>query len=102
MNMDHEAFAKAIDAKDFKSLIGARPSGLIHELRRQHTNSECETCCGDKKDDVPHCSDAVGADVTVVKERVVVHGTRGAKRQKQLKATLEHVLFPPRAAGDHS
>jgi len=102
MNMDDKAFAKAIDAKDFKSLIGARPSRLIHELRRQHTDSECETRCGDKKGDMPRCSDAVGADVTVTKEPVVVHGTRGAKRQKQLKASAEHVLFPPRAAGDCS
>jgi len=95
MNMDDEAFAKAIDAKDFKALIGARPSRLIHELRRQHTNSECETCCRDKKDGMPHCSDAVGADVTVVKEPVVVHGTRGAKRQKQLNATVEHFFSHP-------
>jgi len=102
MNMDHEAFAKAIDAKDLKSLIGAITSGLIHKLRHQHTNSKCETHHGDKKDDMPHCSDAVGADVIVVKEPVVVHGTRGAKRQKQLKATVEHILFPPRGAGDHS
>jgi len=93
MNMDDDAFAKAVDAKDFKSLIGARPFGLIRELRHQHVNSECKTHCGDKKDDMPQRSDAVGADVTVVKEPVVMHGTRSTKRQKQLKATVEIFLF---------
>jgi len=102
MNMDDDAFAKAVDAKDFKSLIGARPTGLIHELRRQHVNSEYETHHGDKKDDMPHCSDAVGADVTVIKEPVVAHGTRSAKRQKQSKAAVEHIFFPPRAVNDYS
>jgi len=101
MNMDDEAFVKAVDVKDFKSLSRAGPSRLIHELRRQHTSSKCETHCGDKKDDMPHCSNAVGDDVTVVKEPVVVHGTRSAKRQKQLKATVEH-FFSPRAVNDCS
>jgi len=99
MNMEDEDFASALKERGMERMVGARSSKLIHELRRQHNNSKCETHCGDRKDDLPHCSDAVGAVVEVLKEPVVVHGTRGAKKQK---ATVERIVFPHRAANDCS
>jgi len=99
IDMEDEDFASALKQRGMEPMVGARSSKPIHELRRQHNNSDYETCYGDKKDDLPHCSDAVGAVVGVLKEPVVVHGTRGAKKQK---ATMERIIFPHRAANDHS
>jgi len=99
MNMEDEDCASALKERGMEPMVGARSSKSIHELRRQHNNSECETHCGDKKDNLHHCSDTVGAVVEAPKEPVVIHGTRGAKKQK---ATVERIVFPHRAANEDS
>lgn len=67
-NMTDEEFAAAMRRRDVVPLIEARASRLIHELRRQLAKSTCEAYYGDKKDDLPTCSNAVGAVLDVIHE----------------------------------
>jgi len=108
-NMGEEALAKAMDNRDFKSLIDARAPRLIHELRRQKANISCDDYFGDKKEGLPHHADAVGAVLDVIHEHVAVrkssrkHGKVSNAEEptkKQKVNAVEHVSFPPKACND--
>ena len=80
--MDGQLFETVMIRKGITPLIDARPTRLIHELRRQARDvSEYGYYHSGKKRSLPHCSDEVGVDI--LEEREVV--TRQTKKHKFIK-----------------
>jgi len=103
--MSDKELAATMRARGVEPLIDARPTRLIHELRRQcdKRNVSAEACYGDKVlPGLPSGCDAVGADLSVVRGCEVVHETRRTKKQKTTKPAVEIIHFAPKAVGDHS
>jgi len=103
--MSDEELAATMRARGVDPLIDARPTKLIHELRRQgdKRNVSVEAYCGDKAlPGLPSRCDAVGADLSIVRGCEVVHETRRTKKQKTTTPTVEIIHFPPKTVGDYS
>jgi len=104
--MNDEELAAAMRARGVEPLIDARPTRLIHELRRQGDKRgvSAEVYYGDKAvAGLPSGRDAVGADLAIVRE--VAHETRLTKKQKTQKTkptVVEKIHFDPKAVGDYS
>lgn len=73
--LSDDDLAYVFETKGIKPLIDARPNRLIHELKRQSTNTLTEDYyAADKKEGKPHCSEPCGAalvvpDVTVTRSK---------------------------------
>ena len=77
--MDDEAFGSVMMARGVWPVFDARPTRLIHELRRQARNASIQAYYFDeKKRNLVHSSDEVGADILEKMDGV----TRGAKKRK--------------------
>jgi len=106
--MCDEELATTMRARGVEPLIDARPTRLIHELRRQGDKRgvSAEVYYGDKTvPGLPSGRDAVGADLAIVRGcevAQVAHETRRTKKQKTTKPTVEIMHFPPKAVGDYS
>ena len=95
--MCDEELATTMRARGVEPLIDARPTRLIHELRRQGDKRgvSAEVYYGDKTvPGLPSGRDAVGADLSITVNRT--------KKRKATKPTVENMHFPPKAVGDYS
>lgn len=98
--MDDEALEFAMKARGiWPSILEARPTRLIHELRHQAKNVSIDAYYRDeKKKDLPHSSDEVGADVLLEKMDCVARETRQAKKQK----LVTKLHFTPKSVTDYT
>ena len=81
-SMDDQLFETVMIRKGVTPLINARPTRLVHELRRQARDvSEYGYYHSGKKRSLPHCSDEVGVDILEEKEVA----TRRAKKHRFIK-----------------
>jgi hypothetical protein len=77
--MDDDALLDVMQARGIWPIFDARPTRLIHELRRQARNVSVENYYHDDKEgDVPHSSDKVGAEIF---EQVASRETRRTKKR---------------------
>ena len=91
-DMDDDALLFATKARGIWPIFEARPTRLIHELRRQARNVTIEDYYHDgKKGAMPHSSDKIGADVL----ETVTRETRQAKKRK-----IDKVHFEPKSVTD--
>lgn len=92
--LSDEDLAWVFNARGIKPLIDARPVQLIHELKRQSTNTLAEDYYAEeKKEGKPHCSEPCGATLVIPDQSA----TRSKRKREGVVARYE-----PKAFNDYS
>lgn len=95
-DLTEEDLECVMTAKGVLPLFEARPTRLIHELRRQARKVGIQMYYQDeKKSGLPHCTDEVGASL-------IEKDGRRETRQSGKKRTMASISFTPRSATDFS
>lgn len=90
--LDDDALLRISMSRGIYPIFDARSTRLIHELRRQGTNTSIDAYYhdGKRKCGTPHCSDEVGADIIEAGVK-----TRQAKKHKTIH-------FDPKSVTDYT
>lgn len=88
--LDDDALVRTTQARGIWPMFEARPTRLIHELRRQARRVGIETYYLGDKNHGRHCSDRVGADI--------IEGTEGAGKRRfpQFISRLDRLPITPK------